>query len=316
MPFEEIKRRLDIKKLWLPYGIIWLIIPGLLFCNHNGPATLPQFDGNLAFQYLTKQVDFGPRVPGTPAHNKCLDYLASELKKYGGRVTMQPFLGRLALLNKSVTMTNIVASFWLDKPERVLLCAHWDSRPMADQDPRPENRSKPIPGANDGASGVAVLLEIARLIHTQEPAYGVDIVFFDGEDAGVEGQSNTYALGSQHFAQNAALNYRPKFGLLLDMVGDKDLQIYQEQNSLRYAPNIVKMVWSHAEMLALNAFIPTPGYEVTDDHMPLLKVGIPCIDIIDFNYKYWHTLEDTPDKCSPQSLAQVGQLIVSLLYNP
>ncbi|MFQ5823301.1 MAG: DUF4910 domain-containing protein [bacterium] len=211
-------------------------------------------------------------------------------------------------------MTNIIASFAPEKNERILLCAHWDTRPWADQDPDLENRDKPILGANDGASGVAVLLEVAKTIQISEPKFGVDIIFFDGEDAGLPGQTDSYALGSQYFAKNKDFHYHPQFGILLDMVGDKDLQIYQEENSLEYAPQIVEKVWNKAQRLELQAFIPTPGYEVTDDHMPLLRAGIPCIDLIDFNYDYWHTLEDTPDKCSPESLAQVGQLLLSLLY--
>jgi Zn-dependent M28 family amino/carboxypeptidase len=232
----------------------------------------------------------------------------------GAMVTRQPFMQSLPRLNKSVTMTNVIASFNAEKEERVLLCAHWDSRPWADQDPQVENRDKPILGANDGASGVAVLLEIARNIQKSEPLYGVDIILFDGEDSGLPGQSETYALGSQYFAQNKDFRYQPKYGILLDMVGDKDLQIYQEKNSLAYAPQIVEMVWNRAQELGFPAFIPTPGYEVTDDHLPLLRVGIPTIDIIDFDYDYWHTLEDTPDKCSPESLKQVGQVVLSLLY--
>lgn len=211
-------------------------------------------------------------------------------------------------------MTNIIASFGLEKEERILLCAHWDTRPWADQDQTPENREKPILGANDGASGVAILLETARNIQKSEPRYGIDIILFDGEDAGIPGQSESYALGSQYFAKNKDIRYRPSFGILLDMVGDKDLQIYQEENSLEYAPQIVELVWNRAQKLVLPAFIPTPGYEVNDDHLPLIRVGIPCIDIIDFDYDYWHTLEDTPDKCSPESLEQVGMLVLSLLY--
>ncbi|MFQ6116043.1 MAG: M28 family peptidase [bacterium] len=263
---------------------------------------------------MVKQCEFGPRVPGTEAHRECLDFLVSQLQQFGAKVIRQPFLQKVPRINKTVTMTNIIASFGLEKPERILLGAHWDTRPWADQDPVLANREKPIIGANDGASGVAVLLEIARNIQISEPIFGVDIILFDGEDSGLSGQTDSYALGSQYFARNKDFQYRPLYGILLDMVGDKDLQIYQEENSIAYAPQIVEKVWNRAQSLNLPAFIPTPGYEVTDDHLPLLQVGIPCIDIIDFNYDYWHTLEDTPDKCSPESLKQVGQLVLSLLY--
>lgn len=211
-------------------------------------------------------------------------------------------------------MTNIIASFGLQKTERILLCAHWDSRPWADQDPISENRDKPIVGANDGASGVAVLLEVARHLQLAEPKYGVDIVLFDGEDSGLPGQAESYALGAQHFAKNKDFRYRPKFGILLDMIGDKDLQIYQEKNSVNYAPQIVERIWDRAAELGSVPFHASLGYQVTDDHLPLLKVGIPCVDLIDFDYEYWHTLADTPDKCSPESLAEVGRLVLSLLY--
>jgi len=277
-------------------------------------TTAPTFDANHAYQYLIKQCEFGPRVPGTPAHRQCLDFLTKELQAFGAQVRHQPFLQSSSKLGRSVTMTNIIASFGVDNSERISLCAHWDSRPWADQDDDPANRSNAVLGANDGASGVAVLLEVARQIQRAEPRFGVDIILFDGEDSGQSGHSDTYALGSQYFASNKDANYRPLWGILLDMVGDRELEIYQEENSVRYAPDIVDMVWGRAQRLGLSAFIAKTGYEVTDDHLPLLRAGIPCIDIIDFNYDYWHTAADTPDKCSPESLDQVGQLILSLLY--
>lgn len=277
-------------------------------------AATPLFDSERAYQYLIKQCEFGARVPGSESHRNCRDFLTAELQKFGARVSHQPFLATLPRGNRSVTMTNIIASFGFNKRERVLLSAHWDTRPWADQDPDSKNHDQPIAGANDGASGVAVLLEVARNIQFHEPKYGVDIIFFDGEDSGLSGFSETFALGAQHFAKTKDVNYRPKWGILLDMVGDRDLQIYQEEYSLQYAPETVKEVWERAQRLGLAAFIPAPGYQVTDDHLPLLQAGIPCIDIIDFNYDYWHTLADTPDKCSPESLAEVGRLILSLIY--
>lgn len=282
-------------------------------CGAGEPKT-PTFNGEKAFQYLIEQCDFGPRVPGSQAHKDCLNFLTSELKKFGAAVTPQPFRQKLPGFENPVTMTNVVASFSLQKTERILLCAHWDSRPWADQDPNSENRDQPVLGANDGASGVAVLLEVARHLQQAEPKYGVDIVLFDGEDSGLPGQPDSYALGAQHFAKNKDFRYRPKFGILLDMVGDKDLQIYQEENSVNYAPQIVEQIWDRAQGLGSSSFFASPGYQVTDDHLPLLNVGIPCVNLIDFDYEYWHTLADTPDKCSPESLAEVGRLILSLLY--
>jgi len=284
-----------------------------LSCGTGEPKT-PTFDGEQAYQYLIKQCDFGPRVPGSKAHQDCLNFLSAKLKQFGASVTPQPFRRKLPGFENPVTMTNIIASFAVQKTERILLCAHWDSRPWADQDSDSENRNKPILGANDGASGVAVLLEVARHLQLTEPKYGVDIVLFDGEDSGLPGQTDSYALGAQHFAKNKDFRYRPQFGILLDMIGDKDLQIYQEENSVNYAPQIVERIWDRAAELGSASFHASSGYQVTDDHLPLLNVGIPCVNLIDFDYEYWHTLADTPDKCSPESLAEVGRLVLSLLY--
>jgi len=280
----------------------------------TGELKTPTFDGEQAYQYLIKQCDFGPRVPGSKAHQECLNFLSAKLKQFGATVTPQPFRRKLPGFENLITMTNIIASFAVQKTERILLCAHWDSRPWADQDPDSENRNKPILGANDGASGVAVLLEVARHLQLTEPKYGVDIVLFDGEDSGLPGQTDSYALGAQHFAKNKDFRYRPQFGILLDMIGDKDLQIYQEENSVNYAPQVVERIWDRAAELGLASLHASSGYQVTDDHLPLLNVGIPCVNLIDFDYEYWHTLADTPDKCSPESLAEVGRLVLSLLY--
>lgn len=250
------------------------------------------------------------------AHQKCQEFLQTELQQLGAQVTAQKFSKFIPALQKHFTLTNIIASFELEKRNRILLCAHWDSRPWGDMDSMDKNRTRPIPGANDGASGVAVLLGVARCLQQLSPAFGVDIIFFDGEDLGIPGQEQSYALGSQYFAENKDARYRPQFGILLDMVGDRDLQIYQEQNSLEYAPEIVHLVWQKAGELGMSAFIPAAGYQVTDDHLPLLKSGIRCIDLIDFDYDYWHTSEDTPDKCSPESLGQVGRVLLGILYQP
>ncbi|MCG8604521.1 M28 family peptidase [bacterium] len=291
---------------------VLILVWGCTACGSD----VPTFDGERAFAYLVKQCDFGSRVPGSQAHSECLRYLTTELQSSGAQVTHQSFQQALPGTDSSETLTNIIASFGLGQKRRVLLCAHWDSRPTADQDSNSAKHNEPVLGANDGASGVAVLLEVAKNIQTQEPKYGVDIIFFDGEDSGLPERPETYALGSQYFANNKDPRYRPEFGILLDMVGDSTLQIYQEGNSLRLAPHIVEKVWERAEKLGLNAFLPSPGPAWTDDHLPLLRAGIPCIDLIDSDYPYWHTSEDTPDKCSPQSLAQVGQLLLSLLYDP
>jgi len=281
-----------------------------LFCR----AQAPQFDEKNAYDYLVRQCAFGPRAPGSPGHRACLEFLTQELGKYADKVTHQRFQHTFGPDRRTVVMSNIIANFWSAKTKRVLLCAHWDTRPWADRDPDPANRGTPIVGANDGASGVAILLEIARLLKVHEPRYGVDIVLFDGEDCGEEGNEHTWAIGSRFFAKSKDPRYRPLFGILLDMVGDSDLQIYVEQHSQENAPDVVDLVWSCAAQLGVTEFVRRPKYALIDDHVPLLQAGIRCIDIIDYDYPYWHTLQDTPDKCSAESLGSVGKVLVHVLY--
>lgn len=280
------------------------------------PLTLPAFDGQAAYELLVKQCDFGPRVPDTPAHDSCRAFLVAELQKYADRVAEQKFEEHLATLNKTVKLTNIIASFDMAATQRILLCAHWDSRPWADQDPDSSKHKEPVLGANDGASGVAVLLEVAKTLKRTPPPVGVDIIFFDGEDAGLSGQSETYLAGSRYFAQTKDVRFNPMMGILLDMVGDADLQIYKEENSVNYASGVVDRVWSLAGRIGVAEFMPTVKHAVTDDHLPLLNTGIPVIDIIDFDYDHWHTTSDTPDKCSAQSLEKIGRVVLAAVYNP
>lgn len=295
----------------------WLL-PGIIFSLLNsscGGQSIPDFNKQYSFQILEKQCEFGPRVPGTEAHTKCRDYLVETLRNYSKNVTLQPFQATIPTQKKPVTCYNIIANFNPNESRRILLCAHWDTRPWADRDPDPANHQKPVLGANDGASGVAVLLEIARIISIIPPKYGVDIVLFDAEDFGTYGQNDTWALGSKQFAKNIVPNYHPEFGILLDLIGDADQQLYIEQNSYQYARNIVDRVWNVAQRLNIHEFISEVKYEVYDDHLSLLAIGIPCIDIIDFDYQYWHTISDTPDKCSPESLDNIGRVLLAVLYN-
>ena len=274
--------------------------------------SVPDFDENSAFEYLTKQVSFGPRVPNSKAHEECKNFLISEISKYADAVNVQNFTHNY--LGKTFKLSNIIASFNLISGFRILLCAHWDSRPYADEEKEPSKRIQPVPGANDGASGVAVLLEIARILKDNPPPIGIDIVFFDGEDLGIAGDLDNFCIGSKYFAKNKSVNYSPQFGILLDMVGDKDLQIFKERNSVEYAPDVVEYVWGIARELEISEFRDQVKYDVYDDHIPLNEAGIRTIDIIDFDYPYWHTTEDTPDKCSPQSLKKVGSVILNLIY--
>lgn len=279
---------------------------------------IPTFDGKRAFGYLTAQTDFGPRVANSPAHERCLNYLFAELKQCADSVWLQPFT-HAGYDNKLLRLNNIIASFNRHASRRILLCAHWDSRPWADQDPNPANHTKPILGANDGASGVAILLEIARQMKAQPPSVGVEIVFFDGEDYGKSHDVENFLLGSRYFAKNKPLGSNPEFGILLDMVGDAQLEILKEGNSVQYAPDVVDLIWTTARELGNTAFVNAPGETVYDDHLPLNEAGIRTVDLIDFNYpdesnRYWHTLEDTPDKCSPQSLEDVGSVLLQVVY--
>ncbi|MEW5799473.1 MAG: M28 family peptidase [Bacteroidota bacterium] len=306
-----------------------IFISGLFFfsCDQRNPQPEPQqqqqtmkkqyptFDGTKAFAYLTAQTDFGPRNPNSTGHRKCLQYLTDELNKFSGNVTQQSFT--IQGYNETLKLTNLFASFNPDLKKRIILLAHWDTRPRAEEDANPANRNIPILGANDGASGVAVLLELARMFKNTPPPIGVDILFTDGEDYGdskKDGNNGLYSLGAKHFAKMKSQHYSPQFGILLDMVGDKDLQIPLEQHSMQYAPQVLNLIWNTAEEIGVPNFVNIPGEFVVDDHLPLNEVGIPTVDIIDFQYPHWHTLQDTPDKCSPQSLEAVGSVLTALIY--
>jgi glutaminyl-peptide cyclotransferase len=281
---------------------------------------VPAFDGKSAFTYLTAQTDFGPRNPGSAGHQACLSYLQQELQRFADAVNLQPFT-HTGYDGKSLQLSNVIASFNLQATSRILLVAHWDTRPHADQDPNPANREKPILGANDGASGVAVLLELARIMKSHPPPIGVDLLLVDGEDYGKEGDTQNYLLGSRHFARNVPTGFAPMFGIVLDMIGDTQLEIRKESYSLKYSPDVVNLVWSAAREVGSNQFSELTQGFVTDDHLPLIEAGIKTIDLIDFDYpdgtnRYWHTLEDTPDKCSPESLEAVGRVITYVVYRP
>lgn len=205
----------------------------------------------------------------------------------------------------------------------MLLAAHWDSRPRADRDSDPAKRDEPVPGANDGASGVAVLLEIARILHANPLDIGVDLVLFDLEDLGTSAQVEAdsaearipFAIGSAAFVRNNP-TYRPTYGILLDMVGDRNLRIPKEGYSRAYAPQVVEKVWAAAERVGADAFVDAPGGAVEDDHVPFLRAGIPMIDLIHLPFPdTWHTTADTPDRVSAASLQQVGEVVIEVLWS-
>jgi glutaminyl-peptide cyclotransferase len=282
-------------------------------------APAPEFSGNEAFSYLTAQTDFGPRNPGSLGHRECLEYLVGEMERFADAVNRQEFT-HTGSRGEEIRLTNIIASFNLAAANRVMFAAHWDTRPWADEDKDPKKHNKPILGANDGASGVAVLLQLAKLMKQRPPPIGVDILLFDGEDLGQRNDLTNFALGSKYFATHKAPTFNPQYGILLDMIGDAQLEIKKEPNSLRFAPDVVQYVWATAEKLGLRELVNDTSGEIYDDHIPLNEAGIKTIDLIDFNYpdqsnRYWHTSEDTPDKCSPASLQIVGTLLTHLVYD-
>jgi glutaminyl-peptide cyclotransferase len=300
-----------------PFAVVLFV--SLLLGQEGASQPIPSFKGTEAFFYLTKQTDFGPRNPNSRGHTECLKFLADTLRRSAHQVRLQHFTHK-GYGNEELWLTNVIASFRPELQERIVLCAHWDTRPRAERDPNVMRRNQPILGANDGASGVAVLLHLADLMKAVPPPIGVDIVLFDGEDYGVEGDLSNYLLGSRFFVTQRAADYRPRFGILLDMVGDTHLEIPKEQNSLHFAPDIVDLVWSKAAELGITRFVSRVGDAIYDDHIPLNEAGIKTINIIDFNYpdqthRFWHTHQDTPDKCSPESLEAVGTVVTHVVYS-
>lgn len=274
---------------------------------------VPAFDADAAFALLRAQVDFGPRVPGTSGHARQLAWMTDYLRERADTVILQPF-AHAAKDGRTLRLTNVLARFAPDQPRRILLLAHWDTRPIADQEPDEAKRSQPVPGANDGASGVAVLLQLAEILAGRAAPIGVDLLLTDGEDYG---PGDMY-LGATYFAANVG-SYRPMYGILLDMVGDQNPLFPVEGNSRDLAPEVVQHVWGLAHELGLGMMFPTrTGTWISDDHLPLNRAGIRTINIIDFDYgpanSYWHTLEDRIERTSPQGLGAVGTLLVHLVY--
>lgn len=301
----------------LRFCLPFFLLPALTGCGSDRAAAETgylAFDGTRAFAEVETQVSFGPRVPGTENHRACAAYLAETLKGLADEVETDEW-DHLSAAGDTLRMINIRAAFRPGAGTRILLCAHWDTRPIAEHDPYPEKRGLPIPGANDGASGVAVLLELARVFSLDPPAVGVDIVLFDGEDYGDFYEDEDVLVGSRRFA---ALNsgYRPRFGILLDMVGDASARFPWEGNSWAALPDVCRLVWDTAHGLGYGEYFPRQvGVAVIDDHIPLLKTGIRCINIIQMGLPYWHTHADTPDKLSPSTLEAVGRTVAAVVFS-
>jgi len=272
-----------------------------------------EFNGRSAFTYVEKQMSFGPRVPNTPAHQQTGDWLLSELRARADTVIVQGFQGRTSK-GQTLSLRNFFARFRPQATDRILFVAHWDSRPFADKSQNLGQQRLPVPGANDGASGVAVLLGVADALKAQPPTIGVDLLFVDGEDYGDFADSTETLLGSRYFAKHQPPGYSTLFAVVFDMVGDRDLGILQEGHSVSNAPEVVRRVWQTAHGLGYGRiFVNRVGESLTDDHVPLQQAGIRAIDVIDFDFPYHHTTEDTIDKVSAESLQIVGNVAVALI---
>ena len=293
-------------------------------------APCPRFSAANALKCIGVQCDFGPRVTGSEAAQRCGDYIVEQFRTLGASVEEQT--ASVTIWDGSqLPARNIIARFNPDNSDRILLCTHWDSRPWADNDPEELNWKTPVPAANDGASGVAILLEIGRLLRQQPVDVGIDMICFDAEDLGTplwaedrEDARDTWCLGSEVWAQRASADgYKARFGILLDMVGGMGSSFSREGISRQLAEPIVNIVWQLAGQLGYRQFFPlTDGGYITDDHINVNDAGVPCIDIIPY-FKdgpssfgpTWHTLRDTPENIDPNVLEAVGQTLTQLIYN-
>ena len=289
----------------------------------------PDFNADSAYIYLQEQCDFGPRTMNSTAHDKCEKWIIQKFEQYGCKVTTQK-----ATLNgydgTPLRSTNIIASYNPEATTRIMFCAHWDCRPWADNDPDSTNWHKPIVAANDAASGVGVMIELARILKGSGLELGVDFICFDAEDYGTpqwfegEDPGDTWALGAQYFANNLPEGYAPRYGILLDMVGGVGAKFYREGMSMQYAPAIVKKVWNAARQVGDGSYFPKDdGGMITDDHIPVNQTAnIPCIDVIPYYPDCaqssfgptWHTIADNMDNIDKNTLKAVGQTMVQVLF--
>ena len=291
-------------------GVVLLAVLG---CG-AGAAAQGEFDGEAAFGYVETQMAFGPRVPNSEGHRRTGDWILAQLQVRADSVEVQEF-SHMTVDGELLQLRNFIGRFRPDLPDRILYVAHWDTRPRADRSANLGQQRMPVPGANDGASGVAVLLGVADALVRTPPTIGVDLLFVDGEDYGDFSAGDDVLLGSRYYATTLDPSALPLFAVVWDMVGDRDLQIYQEGNSVAGAPEVVDRVWARARELGYGSvFRDRVGYNMTDDHVPLLEAGVRAIDVIDFDdVPWWHTTEDTIDKVSAESLKIVGDVAVALL---
>jgi Zn-dependent M28 family amino/carboxypeptidase len=322
--------------------LLILIIAGFVSCtNTNQPkektaeekkpeVPVPAFNADSAYSFVKKQTDFGPRVCNTPAHDKCAAYLEAKMHSYGAKVTVQETQVK-AFNGKMLKIKNIIGSYNPSAGNRILILSHWDSRPWADHDPDPANRDKPIDGANDGASGVGVILELARQFSLSAPSVGVDLLLTDAEDYGPqenvmknEDTSDWWGLGTQYWAKHPHTpDYTAKYGILLDMVGAPNATFLMEAISMSFAASVVKGIWTVGNNIGYsNYFIFEQGSPITDDHLFINRIlNLPTIDIIHLDRtsqtsfgSYWHTLKDNIDLVDRNTLKAVGQTLMTVIY--
>jgi glutaminyl-peptide cyclotransferase len=288
--------------------------PGNAVSAQSAPPPAPYlFDKSAAWSDLTAQCAFGPRDPRLPAHAKCEQYILDQLKPSCDQVTTQNFVFKDDARHVTLHLANVFGVINPSGSPRILISGHWDSRPTADNDFDLADRDKPIPGADDGASGVAVLMELARVLHVERPKCCIILGFWDGEDWG-PGEDKMY-LGSVYFADHPG-PLKPDQSILLDMIGQKGLVVDEEAWSQQHFPDTVAAVWHAADEAGQGAVFPTSvGEAIDDDQIPLAKLDVPSIDLIDFDFAYWHTLQDTPDKCDPNSLESVGVTLEQYIRN-
>ncbi len=296
--------------------------------EHNYTQVAPMFNEDTAYHFIEKQLSFGPRVPATSSHKNCGDWLATKLIEYDAEVIEQ----RANIIHyngQEIELRNIIGSYNPEVEKRILLFAHWDTRPFADNDSNPQRQTEPIMGADDGASGVAVLLEIARQIKLNTPSVGIDIAFFDMEDWGQANFDKEYVhgdwwcVGSRYWSEEPHIeNYNPSYGILLDMVGAANATFMHEGYSVQNSPNIISKIWSTAHNLGYkDFFINSFGGYITDDHVPIIEnLKIPCVDIINLKSNntgfapHWHTHKDNLSIINKGTLKAVGQTVMEVIY--
>lgn len=323
----------QIRILFLLIGAVWFASacssePELVYLKNDQGNPVPSFSADSAFHFVERQVSFGPRVPNSEAHLEAAEWKLEVLRQYAGTngVYAQRFR-QPGYDGDTLELVNIIAAFNPSSTDRIMLCAHWDSRPRSDADSDPNLATQPVLGADDGGSGVAVLLELARLFRDNPPPIGVDIVLFDGEDYGREGDLANYFLGSRYWAQNPPVpGYQPRFGILLDMVGGKGARFPKEVYSLNAAPSLVNEIWALAGQMGYSDLFPDEiGLPIQDDHVILNQyTSFSTIDIIHHRRPfgdmsgfpdYWHTSRDNLDIIDRNVLDAVGKLMVELIYN-